>query len=159
MGTLNTGAPVGGGDTTSVFSAFRSRIEKLSGEVSWAIPDAMSLKQIILTPFPLQSSSALPTTISFKLLIEDGTKTPDSDGLRPFKTRASLTYDDLAADTSPPPDDPVNPQISLGEVWDIGIVLLKNTRIQIKMVQTPPTNPGGDVWQCGLVGTWLRDIE
>jgi len=151
MTQIGTSFLAGGGTKTFTFAPFHSDIERVSGdEVSWSIPDAMTLKQIILTPFPLQSSNDQNVDITWKLLVEDNVGV--------LRTRASLSYESSAPDTSPPPSNPMDPVNSLGEVWDLGLVILANARIQIKMTTSSGSNNGGDNFQCGLVGTWLRDI-
>jgi len=152
MGELGTEYSAGGPTTTSYAAAFQSNIQGILGQVSWTVPDDMSLKQIILTPKPLQSGNDRGVIVTWRLLIED------EFGV--LKTRASLTYDTIGAGSpGPPPPNPADPQISLGEVWDLGLVINANRRIQIKMTTTSAVqDSGGDLFHCGLVGTWLRDI-
>ncbi len=133
------------------------------GDLSWTIPDAMNLKQIIIMPYTeklLGIENEHDTIVSWKLEVERGPV--DSEGLGTLVTRASLTYDNSASTISPPPPDPVRPQNSTtGEVWDMNLIILRNTRLRIELSATggsPPTAQASNEYQVGLVGTWLRDI-
>ncbi len=121
-------------------------------DYSWTVPDAMVIKQIVVTKFPLQSGNEQDASIIFSLSVED------NEGV--FRRRASVTYKNSSPDTSPPPSNPMAPGDSLGEVWDLGLVVLKNTRLKVEVISTAnPINPGNSSFYCGIVGTWLRDIE
>ena len=124
------------------------------GEYSWTAPDAMSIEQVVITPFsPLGGGNQILTgSISFRFLVEN-----DFGNLI---SRASLSYVNNAADTSPPPSDPVAPNGSTGEVWDLGLTVPKNTRMQIEthLIGTS-VNPDTTVFRVTLLGNWLRDVE
>ncbi len=132
------------------------------GDLSWTIPDAMNLRQIIITPYTeeqLGTGNEHNTIVSWKLEVERGPA--DSEGLGTLVTRASLTYDNSASTASPPPPNPVRPLNSTGEVWDMNLVILRNTRLRMELFATggdTPTAQASNEYQVGLVGTWLRDI-
>lgn len=120
-----------------------------SGEATFIIPDAMVLKQLLVTPWILQSGNDGDTTIVVRLWVENfGVMT----------LLASVTYKNGSPDTSPPPSNPMAPETSLGEVWDIGKVLLEGTKIQIDVTHTRGVNPTLDSFRVSLIGTWLRDV-
>ncbi len=131
-------------DAKSIRSAF--------GEYSWTLPDAMALKQIVLLPSDIGSGNDQNTTIVWRLLVEDD--------LGVLQTRASLTYKNSSPDTSPPPSNPMAPEDSRGDVWDLGLTISANKRMQLKITTSvQPLNNATNRFRCGLVGTWLRDIE
>ncbi len=134
-------------------------IRQAFGEFSWTIPDAMVLKQVVLLPENIGSGNDKDTHIVWELLVESAPIDPDT-GLGVLQTRASLTYINSSPDTSPPPSNPMAPEDSRGDVWDLGLVILKNARIQLKISVSNFSGSGtaANSYNCGLVGTWLRDI-
>ena len=102
MAVMTVNAVVGSSGTTWALPHGMNN-KTTGGELAWTVPDAMVIKQVVLTPRPLQSINDQGVTIVWRLLVEDN--------LGVLQTRASLSYVSGASDTSPPPSNPMNPDV------------------------------------------------